>query len=191
YCDDIYDRIWSAPSVKVGLVINVKSDAIISNNVADNLPQAVLQKAVTTSPTSARILLIHEVSSGEVPIYLNLYFSECKILICRDLSSFGLSGLLPDFSSMDAIETMVTGNPNLCASGKSCETSDTPISSNIPSTSNSVSKKKKNKLPVILGTTIPSSLVVLAIAGALAMLHHKRKKASVAAVGTVGSTGMF
>ncbi|KAK2987720.1 hypothetical protein RJ640_015385 [Escallonia rubra] len=125
----------------------------------------------------------------------------------RDLSSFGLFGLLPDFSSMDAIETidlhnnslvgaipdflgtfpnlkeLVTGNPNLCASGNSCETSDTPISSNIPSTSYSGSKKKKNKLPVILGTTIPSFLVVWAIAGVLAILRHKRKKASVAAVG--------
>ncbi|KAK3024465.1 hypothetical protein RJ639_043186 [Escallonia herrerae] len=248
YSDDIYDRIWTPAVVKDGVPINVKSDgSIISiNNVEDNPPQAVLQNAITKSATSGPISLIQEVSSGEVPIYLNMYFSEltklnsaqkrsfrlykdnrpfsepiippygnaleCKILICRDLSSFGLSGLLPDFSSMDAIETMnladnqfsgviptsltennglnlvVTGNPNLCASGKSCETPDTPISSNKPSTSNSVSEKKKNKLPVILGTTIPSSLVVLAIAGALAMLHQTRKKASVVAFGA-GQTG--
>ncbi|KAK2969175.1 hypothetical protein RJ640_016195 [Escallonia rubra] len=301
--DDIYDRIWVPGVVGNGLT-KVTSDALfISNNVADNPPQAALQNAITTSTNSGYIILSPGVSSGVVPIYLNMYFSEVTELdstqkrsfkvykdnqsfsepiippygnvsemyvsnitvssnttfslvatsdstlpplinameifyisdaltdgtnsndveglsslqtpfgvlqewssdpclpasftwewvncstdatprvTALDLSSFGLFGLLPDFSSMDAIETMVTGNPNLCASGNSCETSDTPISSNIPSTSYSGSKKKKNKLPVILGTTIPSFLVVWAIAGVLAILRHKRKKASVAAAG--------
>ncbi|KAK2969171.1 hypothetical protein RJ640_016191, partial [Escallonia rubra] len=90
YSDDIYDRIWSPPSVIGGVIINVTSDASISNNVADNPPQAVLQNAVTTSPTSARIFLIHEVSSGEVPIYLNLYFSEVTTLNSAQKRSFGL-----------------------------------------------------------------------------------------------------
>ncbi|KAK3024463.1 hypothetical protein RJ639_043184 [Escallonia herrerae] len=319
--DDIYDRIWVPGVVGNGLT-KVTSDALfISNNVADNPPQAVLQNAITTSTNSGYIILSPGVSSGVVPIYVNMYFSEVTELdstqkrsfkvykdnqsfsepiippygnvsemyvsnitvssnttfslvatsdstlpplinameifyisdaltdgtnsndveglsslqtqfgvlqewgsdpclpasftwewvncstdatprvTALDLSSFGLLGLLPDFSSMDAIETidlhnnslvgaipdflgafpnlkeLVTGNPDLCASGKSC-----------PSTSYSGSKKKKNKLPVILGTTIPSFLVVWAIAGVLAILRQKRKKASVAAVGA-GQTG--
>ncbi|CAK9164208.1 unnamed protein product [Ilex paraguariensis] len=82
------------------------------------------------------------------------------------LSSFGLSGPLPDISSMDALEAidlhnnslnghipiflgqlpklkqLVTGNPELCTSGKSCE-------------------KRSKKLAVILGTSIPALVLVI------------------------------
>ncbi|KAF9670025.1 hypothetical protein SADUNF_Sadunf13G0025600 [Salix dunnii] len=146
-----------------------------------------------------------------------------------NLSSFNLSGELPDFSSMDALVTInlqnnsingsipdflgalpnlkelnladnsfsgpipplitsnkklklvVSGNPDLCVSSKSCQTTSidgTTISSSVPSGR----RKKSNKLPVILGTTIPIFLIFWALVGFL--LHHKRKTAAIAAITT-------
>ncbi|KAK2969141.1 hypothetical protein RJ640_000600 [Escallonia rubra] len=90
YSNDIYDRIWSPAVVTEG--INVTSDAsFISNNVADNPPQAVMQNAIIpTSPTSGITLLTGEVSSAEVPIYLNMYFSEVTELNSAQKRSFRL-----------------------------------------------------------------------------------------------------
>ncbi|KAJ6876933.1 hypothetical protein NC651_029833 [Populus alba x Populus x berolinensis] len=149
-----------------------------------------------------------------------------------DLSSFDLSGGLPDFSSMDALVTInlqnnsingpipdflgalpnlkelnladnsfsgpiptsistnknlklvVSGNPDLCVSGKSCQptSTDGTTSSSIPSGR----RKKSSKLPVILGTTIPISVIFWAIVGFV--LHHKRKTAAIVAI-TTGQTG--
>ncbi|KAJ0554143.1 putative transferase [Helianthus annuus] len=124
-----------------------------------------------------------------------------------NLSSFNLNGPLPDFSKMDALETIdlhnnsltgpipkflgtlpnlkqlnlgdnqftgsiprslskksnlnlsYTGNPVLCTDGKSCKGSG------------------NNKMPIILGVTIPS-VFILVIAGVL-VVRHNRNKASV------------
>ncbi|KAK1587242.1 hypothetical protein Q3G72_010930 [Acer saccharum] len=144
------------------------------------------------------------------------------------LSGFNLSGPLPDFSSMDALEIIdlhgnslsesvpdflgslpslkqlnladnefsgpiptslsnnkklklvVSGNPNLCVSGKSCDTT-TGSSTDMPSGSG---KKKSSKLPAILGGTIPSFIVFWAIVGIVAVLHHRRKTAAISAIHT-------
>ncbi|CAK7340841.1 unnamed protein product [Dovyalis caffra] len=120
-----------------------------------------------------------------------------------NLSSFDLSGELPDFSFMDALVTinlqnnsisgpipdflgdlpnlkeLVSGNPDLCVSGKSCQpttSTDGTIGSSTPSSR----RKKSNKLPAILGTTIPIFVIFWAIVGFL--LHHKRKTAAIAAI---------
>ncbi|XP_043710968.1 probable LRR receptor-like serine/threonine-protein kinase At1g05700 [Telopea speciosissima] len=127
------------------------------------------------------------------------------------LSGFGLSGTLPDFSSMVALQTIdlhnnsltgeipaflgdlpnlqllnladnnfsgtvpmslsqnkklkldVSGNRKLCTS---CESS-------VPSSSD----KKSNKLPIILGVTIPVFIVSLVIVGFVAIAYHRRKTA--------------
>ncbi|KAM7522259.1 hypothetical protein LguiA_012161 [Lonicera macranthoides] len=146
------------------------------------------------------------------------------------LNSSGLSGLLPDFSSMDAVEKIdlhnnsitgpipdflgtlpnlkelnladnqftgpipasllkntklklvVSGNSNLCTPGRgSCETANTPVSPGSNPFSGGYKKKKKSKLPVILGSTIPTFFVFWAILGTLAILRHKKKTAAVAA----------
>ncbi|KAK3010790.1 hypothetical protein RJ639_012604, partial [Escallonia herrerae] len=91
YSNDIYDRIWS-PAVVIGVGINVTSDAsFISYNVADNPPEAVMQNAIIpSSPTSGITLLIPGVSSAEVPIYLNMYFSEVTKLNSAQKRSFRL-----------------------------------------------------------------------------------------------------
>nr|XP_043637049.1 putative leucine-rich repeat receptor-like protein kinase At2g19210 [Erigeron canadensis] len=125
-----------------------------------------------------------------------------------NLSSFNLSGPLPDFSKMDALKiidlhnnsltgkipnflgTMPnlkklnladnqfsgslprsltrnsdlnlsdTGNPLLCTKGKSCAGDD---------------KNKTNKLPIILGITIPVFIICCAIVGVLLVRHNQRK----------------
>lgn len=77
----------------------------------------------------------------------------------------------------------MTGNPDLCASGKSCQTTPT-FTSGTPAvgTSGGGKKKKSSKLPVILGVTIPVFVLIWAVVGVLAILHHKRKTAAVAAL---------
>ncbi|KAI5566550.1 hypothetical protein BDE02_13G028000 [Populus trichocarpa] len=143
-----------------------------------------------------------------------------------DLSSFGLSGHLPDFSSMDSLVTIdlhnnslsgpipdflgafpyleelnladnsfsgpitpsmssnktlklvVSGNPGLCVSGKSCKPTSTDGTKSSPTPSSS--RKNSSKLPIILGTTLPSSMISSAIVAFI--LHHRRKKAAIAAI---------
>ncbi|KAF5939793.1 hypothetical protein HYC85_020960 [Camellia sinensis] len=84
---------------------------------------------------------------------------------------------------------VLTGNPNLCASGKSCQTTDTSPNSpgdETPSSSTTDSgsgTKKSSILPIILGVTIPIFIVFWVIVGVCAILHHKRKTAAVASIG--------
>ncbi|KAK6144559.1 hypothetical protein DH2020_021379 [Rehmannia glutinosa] len=92
------------------------------------------------------------------------------------LGSLGLSGLLPNFSSMDALQTidlhnnslqgpipaflgtlpnlktLVTGNPDLCTS---CS-----ASSNNPGGGSSGSNKNNNIMPILFGTIIQSIVVL-------------------------------
>jgi len=74
----------------------------------------------------------------------------------------------------------VSGNPYLCVSGNSCQptSTDGTTSSSIPSGR----RKKSNKLPVILGTTIPIFVIFWALVGFI--VHHKRKTAAIAAITT-------
>lgn len=76
-----------------------------------------------------------------------------------------------------------TGNPNLCTPGRGpCDTANTPVSSGSSNpSSDGYKKKKKSKLPAILGSTIPTFVVFWAILGTLAILRHKKKTAAVAA----------
>ncbi|KAJ6883631.1 hypothetical protein NC652_030768 [Populus alba x Populus x berolinensis] len=128
--------------------------------------------------------------------------TQFSVLQGRDLSSFGLSGQLLDFSSMDSLvaidlhnnslsgpipdfleafpylEELVSGNPGLCVSSKSCKPTSTDGSKSSPTPSSS--SEKSNKLPIILGTTIPSSMISSAIVAFI--LHHRRKKAAIAAI---------
>ncbi|KAL3518273.1 hypothetical protein ACH5RR_020862 [Cinchona calisaya] len=155
-----------------------------------------------------------------------------------NLGSYGLSGALPDFSSMDSLETIdmhnnsldgqipdflgalptlkqlnlannqfsgeipaslskknglnlvVTGNPDLCTSGKSCQSTPTATSGTPAGRSprGGSTKKKSSKLPVIVGVTIPVFVLIWVVVGVLAILHHKRKTAAVAAI-TQGQNG--
>lgn len=67
---------------------------------------------------------------------------------------------------------------NLCVSSKSCKPTSTDGSKSSPAPSSS--SEKSNKLPIILGTTIPSSMISSAIVAFI--LHHRRKKAAITAI---------
>ncbi|KAF2300449.1 hypothetical protein GH714_013440 [Hevea brasiliensis] len=159
--------------------------------------------------------------------------------IIRYINGYDLSGTLPDFSSMDALETidlhnnsvegpipdflgtmpnlkelnlannafsgpipasisknnklklMVSGNPDLCVSGKSCQTTSTAGTDGTSLATPSGRSKKSSKLPVILGSTIPTFLVFWAIVGVLTVLHQKRKRAAIAAATTGHAGGAY
>jgi hypothetical protein len=71
-----------------------------------------------------------------------------------------------------------SGNPDLCVSGKSCQPTSTD--GTVITSTPSGGRKKSNKLPVILGTTIPIFVFFWAIVGFL--VHHKRRTAAIAAI---------
>ncbi|GLU02424.1 hypothetical protein SLE2022_196750 [Rubroshorea leprosula] len=144
------------------------------------------------------------------------------------LNSFGMSGALPDFSSMTSLETIdlsnnsitelipdflgtlpklkllnladnnlagtvpssltnnknlkliLTGNPDLCLSGDSCQTDGNSDESPTRSSKNR-QKRKNKKTPVIIGSSIPSVVVVLAVGWVLAKFYHKRRRPAIAA----------
>ena len=77
----------------------------------------------------------------------------------------------------------MTGNPDLCTSGKSCQSAPTATSGSPAARSSSGGKKKKSsKVPVVVGVTVPVFVLIWAVVGVLAILHHKRKSAAIAAV---------
>ncbi|XP_058109882.1 probable LRR receptor-like serine/threonine-protein kinase At1g05700 isoform X1 [Magnolia sinica] len=103
--------------------------------------------------------------NGEIPDFLGT-LPKLKLL---NLADNNFSGPIPSsISKNNQIKLDVSGNLNLCVSGKKCETSNA-------GTIESSSGKKKSKLPVILGTTIPSFLVICAIVGFLVVAYQRRK----------------
>ncbi|KAL4189175.1 hypothetical protein AMTRI_Chr08g164180 [Amborella trichopoda] len=64
----------------------------------------------------------------------------------------------------------VSGNPNLCDFGESCDGSING------------SKKKKNRTGVIVGDTVPSFLFLWAVAGVVFFVNHRRKAAAFAVI---------
>lgn len=79
----------------------------------------------------------------------------------------------------------MSGNPDLCVTGKSC--TQTTAGDGTSSDGTPVAgggKKKSSKLPVILGTSIPGFFVFWGIVGLVAVLHHRRKSAAIAAHGS-------
>lgn len=77
-------------------------------------------------------------------------------------------------------DNSVSGNPDLCVTGKSCTQTtagdSTPVAGG--------RKKKSSKLPVILGTSIPGFFVFWGIVGLVAVLHHRRKSPAIPAHGS-------
>nr|XP_017246550.1 PREDICTED: uncharacterized protein At1g24485-like isoform X2 [Daucus carota subsp. sativus] len=134
-----------------------------------------------SSMTSLQTIDLHNNSlTGAIPDSLGT-LPNLKAL---NLADNQLSGSIPtSLSSNKNIKLDVTGNPDLCTSGKSCDATTTsntdtpgfPTISDSPSTG----KKKNKKTPLILGTTIPSGLLASALISIYAWMRHKRKKPSV------------
>ncbi|XP_002530229.3 putative leucine-rich repeat receptor-like protein kinase At2g19210 [Ricinus communis] len=121
YPSDTYDRIWFPAIVGDGLA-TVKGDAIIINTeIDDNPPQEVLQDAITTSNTTDRILLGTGLPAKEVPVYINMYFSEVTELDSTQIRSFQIyldnkpfsDPILPNYGGVN--ERIIS---NMTASGK-------------------------------------------------------------------------
>ncbi|KAF9681654.1 hypothetical protein SADUNF_Sadunf05G0024500 [Salix dunnii] len=136
-------------------------------------------------------------------------FSSMDALVTIDLHNNSITGPIPDFlgalanledlnladnsfsgpipssiSSNKKLKLVASGNPNLCVSGKSCQPTSTD--GTIIKSTPSGRRKKSNKLPVILGSTIPISIIFWAIVGFL--VHHRRKTTAIAAI-IGGQTG--
>ncbi|XWS28898.1 hypothetical protein CRYUN_Cryun25bG0111300 [Craigia yunnanensis] len=244
FSDDLYDRIW-VPAINGGdFTVLTSDESLIEVSLDDNPPRAVFQNAFATNSTSISITLGTNLPTTEVPIHMNMYFSEVSVLDSTQkrsfelyidgnpssnpftpvygkagemyLGSFGLFGYLPDLTSMTALEIIDLHNnsligpipeflgtlPNL----KRLNLADNEFSGPIPSSKSkntklksvadpsgnspafsSSSGKKKRKLPVILGTTIPIFVLLWVIGGVFAVLHHKRKSVAIAA-GNAGQT---
>ncbi|PPD88497.1 hypothetical protein GOBAR_DD14586 [Gossypium barbadense] len=137
-----------------------------------------------SSMTSLEIIDLHNNSLiGSIPEFLGT-LPNLKQL---NLAGNDLSGTIPSsISKNKKLKLTVTDNPNLCVSGKSCKTASVDTSGSGGSSSSG--GRKKSKLPVILGTTIPIFVLVWVIGGVCAVLHHKRKSEAIAA-GNVGQAG--
>ncbi|XP_017982433.1 PREDICTED: probable LRR receptor-like serine/threonine-protein kinase At1g05700 [Theobroma cacao] len=127
-----------------------------------------------SSMTALEIIDLHNNSLiGSIPEFLGT-LPNLKQL---NLANNELSGLIPSSISKNTkLKLVVTGNPDLCVSGKSCKTASADGDS--PTFSSSSGKKKKNNQPVILGTVIPIFVLLWVIGGGFAVLHHKRKSAA-------------
>ncbi|XP_058111157.1 probable LRR receptor-like serine/threonine-protein kinase At1g05700 [Magnolia sinica] len=122
--------------------------------------------------------------NGEIPGFLGT-LPNLKQL---NLAGNDFIGPIPtSISNNNKIKLDVSGNPNLCVSGKKCETSSTGTGINTSpgtGTTKLSTGKKKNKLPVILGSSIPSFLVFWAVVGFVVITQKRRK-----ATGQMGGPG--
>nr|GMD64478.1 probable LRR receptor-like serine/threonine-protein kinase At1g05700 [Ipomoea batatas] len=116
---------------------------------------------------------------GPIPEFL----SKLRNLKYLNLADNEFSGPIPaSLSTNKNLQLIVTGNPDTCATGKSCETKDIPASpGSPPPAKSSIRKKKKggNKLGLILGITIPVGLIIWGLVLTVVILHLRRKRAPV------------
>ncbi|KAK1373660.1 hypothetical protein POM88_029853 [Heracleum sosnowskyi] len=118
-----------------------------------------------SSMTSLQTIDLHNnsLTTGAIPDSLGTLPSLKDL----NLADNQLSGSIPtSLSNSKKIKLDVTGNPDLCTSGKSCDATTT-TTTNTPgfptiTGSPSTGKKKNKETPVILGTTIPSGLLASA-----------------------------
>nr|GMC73315.1 probable LRR receptor-like serine/threonine-protein kinase At1g05700 [Ipomoea batatas]GMD67149.1 probable LRR receptor-like serine/threonine-protein kinase At1g05700 [Ipomoea batatas] len=116
---------------------------------------------------------------GPIPEFL----SKLRNLKYLNLADNEFSGPIPaSLSTNKNLQLIVTGNPDTCATGKSCETKDIPaFPGSPPPAKSSIRKKKKggNKLGLILGITIPVGLIIWGLVLTVVILHLRRKRAPV------------
>ncbi|RVW56960.1 Retrovirus-related Pol polyprotein from transposon TNT 1-94 [Vitis vinifera] len=153
-----------------------------------------------SSMDALEIIDLHNNSlEGDIPDYLGTMpnLKQLKLydnsinhpLLSRNLADNDFSGTLPTSISNDKnLKLIVTGNKNLCISGKSCQTSDTNTGTSFddPEFTTSSGKKKSNNLPAILGSTIPTFFLFWAIVGVFIIVRQRRKAAAVTAMSAAG-----
>ncbi|OMO91392.1 hypothetical protein COLO4_18422 [Corchorus olitorius] len=212
FSDDLYDRIW-APAVNRGgfTVLSLASTEFVDVTLNDSPPRSVFENAFTTNSTSIAITLATNLPETEVPIYMNIYFSEVSVLDSTDKRSFELyidgksqsDPIIPVYAKASGMYLS-----NFSASSKTVFSLQATSDSTLPPLINALevftvsdqltdgtngddvtsggasptsSKKKSSKTPIILGTVIPVFVLVWVVVGVFAVLRHKRKSAAIAA----------
>lgn len=166
---------WERISCSNDAIPRVTALDLSSLGLSDPLPDFSSMDALVT------IDLHNNSITGPIPDFLGA-LPNLKDLSLADNS---FSGSIPQsISSNKKLKFVASGNPDLCVSGKSCQPTSTD--GTIITSTPSGGRKKSNKLPVILGTTIPIFVFFWAIVGFL--VHHKRRTAAIAAI-TAGKTG--
>ncbi|KAJ6682907.1 hypothetical protein OIU74_021042 [Salix koriyanagi] len=183
----VLQEIWSGdpclPSPYTWDRISCSNDAIprvtaldlSSLDLSGQLPDFSSMDALVT------IDLHNNSITGPIPDFLGALAN----LVDLNLADNSFSGPIPpSISSNKKLKLVASGNPNLCESGESCQPTSTD--GTIIRSTPSRGRKKSNKLPVILGTTIPIFIIFWAIVGFL--VHHKRKTTAIATI-IGGQTG--
>ncbi|KAI3772411.1 hypothetical protein L6452_03597 [Arctium lappa] len=107
--------------------------------------------------------------TGTIPNYLGTLPKLKELNLANNM----FSGPIPtSLSKNNKLKLTVTGNPSLCTSGKSCSSSPRSTES---SSGGTTSEKKSNKMPIILGTTIPIFVLIKVVVGILVILRKKRR----------------
>ncbi|GFQ06360.1 senescence-induced receptor-like serine/threonine-protein kinase [Phtheirospermum japonicum] len=89
FADDRYDRLWTPATGGDGLTA-LATDAffIETDGVLDHPPSAVLQNAIAAVTPTGEIHLLTGLPTAQVPVYMNMYFSEVTQLDTTDTRSF-------------------------------------------------------------------------------------------------------
>ncbi|KAF6171608.1 hypothetical protein GIB67_008194, partial [Kingdonia uniflora] len=114
--DDTYDRIWQKTAMAEGLN-KVKSDtSMITVDVEDHPPKSVIQSGIVSANFGCINLYckraLNNYKNQVVTLAFLLRIHGTGLLVILTLASrtalylngLGLSGTLPDFSSMDALQ---------------------------------------------------------------------------------------
>uniref|UniRef100_A0A6N2KU13 Malectin-like domain-containing protein n=1 Tax=Salix viminalis TaxID=40686 RepID=A0A6N2KU13_SALVM len=166
---------WDRISCSNDVIPRVTALDLSSLDLSGPLPDFSSMDALVT------IDLHNNSINGPIPDFLGALAN----LVDLNLADNSFSGPIPpSISSNKKLKLVASGNPNLCESGESCQPTSTD--GTIIRSTPSRGRKKSNKLPVILGTTIPIFIVFWAIVGFL--VHHKRRTTAIAAI-IGGQTG--
>ncbi|KAK9055404.1 hypothetical protein SSX86_026487 [Deinandra increscens subsp. villosa] len=128
-----------------------------------------------SSMDALQIIDMHKNSlTGTIPSFLGTMPNLQQL----NLADNQLSGSIPTaLSKNNKVKLTVTGNPSLCAPGKSCPSSPGTINAT-PGSTTTTNSKKSSSLPVILGTTIPAFFLVWVAAGIFIILRKRGKPAN-------------
>ncbi|KAJ8620856.1 hypothetical protein MRB53_029385 [Persea americana] len=133
FSDDPYDRIWVATAAANGLTAVTSDLTFTSSNTKDSPPSSVLLTAITPTVSTDSIILHMSMLTGEVPVYINTYFSEMSQLDSTATRSFSIFAdnrkisdpIVPPYQ--DAVEYTFNGTANSNTTISLVATSDSTL----------------------------------------------------------------
>ncbi|KAG1339177.1 putative LRR receptor-like serine/threonine-protein kinase [Cocos nucifera] len=90
YPHDLYDRIWDPSAVTNGCRALVSDATFVNTGKSDRPPATVLKTAVESTDVSSSMRLPTWLPPNEVPIYVNMYFTEMSSLSAAQKRSFDI-----------------------------------------------------------------------------------------------------